>query len=516
MSPAIDATDINLNGDALGINPANPGQPPSAMGPGGGSPLAAGYIGKMDALNADMQGEFSASQREQSPYRQKLQQVLDSPNAAAAHLEKAKAEPKPEDYRKHTMEFATGMALMGALAGRFTRMSGQTALAAFGGAMKGWQEGNLQTYETAAKEWDQATKKTLENNKIELEKYKAVMADKALNIDQLMASMNLIATEHQNKIMFDSTMAKNYTMALGAVDKLEAAHTKLENGTAKLNEIRTKQRSETVAAVEDLLAHPEKTAQMSLKDYQKLKGDAAVLGLNIPDQTESKGSQPRSMPAIVMEKWRKEHPNATAQDAADFAAHYGAENKATRDFATGPQGNAIRSFSVAIDHLGTAEEIGKALQTNDVTALNRIKNAVQQQFGYEGQLDFNFAKKIVGDEITKSILGSGAGTGQDRQDIQAAFSAANSPQQLSGVVKTAKRLMAGQLRGLKQQYEQTTGQRDFDERLSEQARGELEGLSGPPQSGGRSVEPGGSNWSKPKQVIQNGHTYELQPDGSYK
>lgn len=417
MSPAIDATDINLNGDALGINPANPGQPPSAMAPGGGSPLAAGYMGKMDALNADMQGEFSAQQREQSPYRQKLQQVLDSPNAAAAHLEKAKAEPKPEDYRKHTMEFATGMALMGALAGRFTRMSGQTALAAFGGAMKGWQEGNLQAYETAAKEWDQATKKTLENNKIELEKYKAVMADKALNIDQLMASMNLIATEHQNKIMFDSTMAKNYTMALGAVDKLEAAHTKLENGTAKLNEIRTKQRSETVAAVEDLLAHPEKTAQMSLKDYQKLKGDAAVLGLNVPDQTESKGSQPRSMPGIYIEQFKKDFiakngRQPTAEEIAGAAGRY--TGGVTEERAVGNRAGAI---AIAVDE--AHQTIPQVLQAAEKSAgkglasWNKIENRWKVEKGDEEFARYTALLNSLVNVYGRAISGGGKGTVSD-------------------------------------------------------------------------------------------------------
>jgi hypothetical protein len=186
----------------------------------------------------------------------------------------------------------------------------------------------------------------------------------------------------------------------------------------------------------------------------------------------------RSAPAMALQKYIEEHPDASPEEIAQFAAHYSSEQKATRDFGSGTQGNAIRSFSVALDHLDVAEQLGQALKNGDNQRVNALRNTIKEQFeGWEGAVDFNFAKKIVGDEITKSILGSGAGTGQDREDIQKAFSSANSPQQLEGVIKTAKRLMAGQLHGLKQQYEQTTHQTDFDQRLSPAARRELEGLA---------------------------------------
>lgn len=319
--PDIDATDINLNADTAGINPGNPGKPVPELEPGAGSPLAAGYAGKMDALTADMEKEGAAQEKETGPYKEKLLSVLNSPAAAHAHMEQVQEAPKPEDYRKYSMEFAGAMAVMGALAGRFTRNAGNASLNAFAGALKGWQSGNLQAYETAAKEWEQNTKKTLENNQIELDKYKQVMEDKKLNIDQMMASMNIIATEHQNKIMFDATMAKNYTLALNAADKMAANQTKTQTSFDKLQEVRQKQQAETKASVEDLNAHPEKVSQMPLKDYQKLKGDAEVLGLTIPDQVVSKGGTPRSANAMAVQKFMEEHPDATAEQLQEFTAH---------------------------------------------------------------------------------------------------------------------------------------------------------------------------------------------------
>jgi hypothetical protein len=443
------------------------------------------YVGQLDELSEDQKKEFAAGEAETAPLRGKVLQMLQDPNVAKAHLEKVQDEPKPEDYRKNSLEFASAMAVMGALAGRFTRAGGTAALNAFSGALKGWNQGNQQAYEDAAKQWEAATKKTLDNNNIEIEKYKEIMADKKANIDQMMAAMNLVAAEHQNKIMFDATLEKNYTMAFGAVDKMYGAQEKLQGSYQKLLDIKNKQDEKNHTNAK-WLASPEGQAYIATLP----PGDQAKYNAFIQQYG---GGQPRSAPAMALKKFIQENPEATSEQISQFAAHYSGEQKATRDFSSGTQGNAIRSFSVALDHLDVADQLGHALQTGNSQGINALRNAAKQQFGWDGPIDFNFAKKIVGDEITKSILGSGAGTGQDREDIQKAFNAANSPQQLEGVIRTAKRLMAGQLHGLKQQYEQTTKQTDFDDRLSPAARRELEGLGSPGAAAG-----GDDGWGEVK------------------
>src|ERR1700731_94567 len=103
--------------------------------------------------------------------------ALSSINATPMPQMGAQQKPPPapdaKEYRKHSMAFASAMAVLGAVAGRFTRMSGSNALAAFTGALNGWQQGNLEAYETAAKKWEQDTKPTIENNRQETERYKS-------------------------------------------------------------------------------------------------------------------------------------------------------------------------------------------------------------------------------------------------------------------------------------------------------------------------------------------------------
>ncbi len=160
-------------------------------------------------------------------------------------------------------------------------------------------------------------------------------------------------------------------------------------------------------------------------------------------------------------------------------AKYDQRKRGLVAFTTGRQGDSVRSFSVSIDHLATMEDAAKAIETGDVQVLNRVAQYVKQQFGYEAPVDFDFVKNVVGGEISKAIIG-GIGGVTDREEMRNAFQRANSPEQLAGVARYAKRLMAGQLDGYRRQSESAGfPTKDFDAALSPRARQELEGLNAP-------------------------------------
>lgn len=144
--------------------------------------------------------------------------------------------------------------------------------------------------------------------------------------------------------------------------------------------------------------------------------------------------------------------------------------KAEKDFATGKQGNSVRSFNVALSHLDTMEQLSDALNNKDTQLINQIGNTIATQTGSAAPVNFEAAKKIVGDEIVKAIVGSGGGV-HDREEAAKTISAASSPAQLKGVINTYKELMRGQIGGLRDQYKSTTGKDDFDTKyLSESGR----------------------------------------------
>jgi hypothetical protein len=161
----------------------------------------------------------------------------------------------------------------------------------------------------------------------------------------------------------------------------------------------------------------------------------------------------------------------------DYSAiDYNTGKKAEADFATGKNGNTVRSLNVAISHLDTLGNLADALKNGNIQVFNKASQAIAQQTGNPVPTNFDAAKKIVADEIVKAIVGTGGGVADREQAVQT-INRANSPAQLRGVINTYTTLMGGQLHGLQQQYETNTKRKDFNRFLSPETQRLLAPLS---------------------------------------
>ncbi|MDE2096855.1 MAG: hypothetical protein KGL39_06370 [Patescibacteria group bacterium] len=151
--------------------------------------------------------------------------------------------------------------------------------------------------------------------------------------------------------------------------------------------------------------------------------------------------------------------------------------QAAKAFATGKQGDQLRFFNNAVQHLDTLSTLITGLGNGDVQLVNAARNAFKSQFGSVAPNDFNAAKAIVGQEIVKAIVANGGGE-REREEAAQQLSAAKSPQQLNGVIDTYKHLMGAQLRDLKQQYN-AAGLKNFDKYLIPESQKELANIESP-------------------------------------
>lgn len=184
--------------------------------------------------------------------------------------------------------------------------------------------------------------------------------------------------------------------------------------------------------------------------------------------------------------------------------------KALRDFNTGAQGNSVRFMNVAISHIGVLEQLGKELDNGNVQAINRFKNAWKTQTGESIPTSFNAARDIVANEVVKAVTASGGGVA-DRQEAQAQISSASSWKQIADVAATWKSLLAGQLGGLRLQYENATGLKDFDKKLYPETLRELGGLD-TTQQGAAPAPTNAKGWTL-HQDAQGNKAY-VSPDGT--
>ena len=147
-----------------------------------------------------------------------------------------------------------------------------------------------------------------------------------------------------------------------------------------------------------------------------------------------------------------------------YAKQYATMGTAEKAFTSGKKGDTTRSLNVAVDHLGTLQQVADALQNGDTRLFNQAGNFIALQTGNPAPTDFNAVKRIVADEVTKAVLGSGGALG-DRKAVDDAIGSANSPAQLASVIAKYKNLMGGQLNGIEQQYVASTGKKDFRDRF---------------------------------------------------
>lgn len=149
-----------------------------------------------------------------------------------------------------------------------------------------------------------------------------------------------------------------------------------------------------------------------------------------------------------------------AKKYPDFdATEYAGKTKAMRDFTTGKQGDSIRSFAVAGEHLGQLGKLVDALDNGNTPLINKYSNIIAQQTGSDAPTNFDAAKGIVAKEVLKSIVAGGGGV-EERQELAHLLDNAKTTKQLKGVISTYQHLMGAQHDGLVRQYELSTGRKD--------------------------------------------------------
>lgn len=458
-------------------------------------------------------------------------------DAAVSELRKASADDRAA-YRNMIMHppiqkpvdafanFGSAATLIAMLGGLLSRQHATTALGAAGEAMKAINSNNADAYEKSFKTWQTQADMAHTLMSMENEDIRSLLEDKRMSVDERTTKLqNLVAETGMVKTIGGMSLdnldhiadfyEKRVNATLGFKSQTEAL--KLQAAYTARAQYLTDHPGDVAgadaAAMRAMSAGASKETQsggreadvqkaIQAKD-EKWKADNPnatkdeIAAAHFQHRTEAERDltqathAPRSAPAMFMQKVLQEHPDADSEALAMAAARYRQLGAMEQAFGSGAQGNTIRSLNVAIDHTDVLRQLGDALKNGDTQRLNALRNRLLVEFGYEGPVDFDVAKKIVGDEVVKAVLGSNAGTGFERAELQAAFDRANSPEQLNGVIETARRLMLGQMRGLEFQYAGSDEKRrvSFRDKLFEHTKDALESTDRGHAAGGATGVP---------------------------
>lgn len=191
----------------------------------------------------------------------------------------------------------------------------------------------------------------------------------------------------------------------------------------------------------------------------------SVNTLTVPDTAQ--GAAPAAPPAAATAPVLS--PAAIADQTIKNRQDNKTQTKALGQFGSGVEGRRTTALNTAVDHLDTLSELATALKNGDTKAFNFLGNKVAEQTGNPAPTSFDAAKQIVAQEVIKAIVNNGGGV-TERQEASQHISSAGSPEQLAQVIQTYQQLMGGQLSSLKLQYEQSTGRKDFEEKLTPGAK----------------------------------------------
>lgn len=192
-----------------------------------------------------------------------------------------------------------------------------------------------------------------------------------------------------------------------------------------------------------------------------LTGDAFLKTLPTPLQAQVKalasGRQPFPTGAIMKTPYGQNLLNAVSQYDPSFdAVNYGARAKTRNDFTAGKSAQSINAMNTVAGHLESLSDAADRLNNTSVPLANGVKNWLENSTGDPRVKQFEATKKAVVDELTRVWRGNGGSEG-DIKSWAASLDAANSPQQLHGVIGQIGELIGSKINALGEQYKQGMG-----------------------------------------------------------
>ena len=369
--------------------------------------------------------------------------------------------------------------LFAALGGLMTRRPLVTAMNAATKVFQAYKQNDIEAAKTAFDSWKIANENAMKIADFQQKQYKEALDGYEKDKTGALASLRAKMVAFQDTTGVQQLDIHGIQGAQQHIIELKRLNNEMDKTKADLEE-KNDQHQALMTARAANTAYKQAQASGDPAKIKQAKDnlDAAMEDIHTINAAYGKGGGTsgsfRSLPAMVANKYAQEHPDATAEDMENFAANYGEKIKATRDFGTGKQGDTARSLNVSVSHLDTLRELGRALDNGDVTRINAAKQRFAEEFGVPAPTNFDTAKSIVADEVAKGVIG-GSTAQNDRETLAAALRRERSFKATEGSIDTFQKLLGGQLGGLRQQYERTTGNKDFDQAfLSPSTRKALE------------------------------------------
>jgi hypothetical protein len=143
-------------------------------------------------------------------------------------------------------------------------------------------------------------------------------------------------------------------------------------------------------------------------------------------------------------------------DPSFDAANYGSRASTRKAFTSGKEGAQVNALNTVVGHLNAISEAADALGNSSIPMLNQAKNWLGAQTGNPNIAKFKAIRNSVADELVR-VWRQAGGSEKDIEARLKDLDAANSPEQLHGVIATLTDLLGSKVESLQTQYRQGMG-----------------------------------------------------------
>ena len=134
----------------------------------------------------------------------------------------------------------------------------------------------------------------------------------------------------------------------------------------------------------------------------------------------------------------------------------GARAATRKDFTSGKAAQSVNALNTVLGHLDSLGSAADELNNSSMPLWNSVSNAAASAVGSPQVKKFEATKKAVVDELTRAWRGSGGSEG-DIKTWASTLDAANSPEQLHGVIGQLGELLESKIGSLNDQYQKGMG-----------------------------------------------------------
>jgi hypothetical protein len=144
---------------------------------------------------------------------------------------------------------------------------------------------------------------------------------------------------------------------------------------------------------------------------------------------------------------------------------YNAKSALVKSYTSGPKSNEINAINTVSGHLDTLDQAANALNNGDLVALNALGNKIGINLtGQTAAAAFKTIVHRVGPEITTAYIKGGGGETERIANAED-FSENLPPQTLHNNAAVTVGLLRSKIGALENQYKQTVGRDDFQQRF---------------------------------------------------